>query len=267
MDDQTTSVDETAGEGAPRVPEGAAVDDGAEGAGSEAEAHAEDAGVDDAESTDTESIKGEIADEADEQVADEAEDGDDVLPESESESESGGMDWYVLKVQSNREKSIRESLLRRIRREGLESSFGDVVIPTEKVVETKGGKKRVREQKLYPGYLMIQMDLNDESWYLVRDTGGVGDFTGAAGKPIPMQEHEIQRMLGVVEEGPEEKKQPVVKIPFKAGEVVKIKEGTFESFEGSVDAIDELNGKVTVLIEIFGRSTPVELEYWQVEVI
>ncbi|MAG92767.1 MAG: transcription termination/antitermination factor NusG [Planctomycetaceae bacterium] len=177
------------------------------------------------------------------------------------------MDWYVLKVQSNREKSIRESLLRRIRREGLESSFGDVVIPTEKVVETKGGKKRVREQKLYPGYLMIQMDLNDESWYLVRDTGGVGDFTGAAGKPIPMQEHEIQRMLGVVEEGPEEKKQPVVKIPFKAGEVVKIKEGTFESFEGSVDAIDELNGKVTVLIEIFGRSTPVELEYWQVEVI
>src|SRR5262245_9758592 len=98
----------------------------------------------------------------------------------------GGMYWYVLKVQSNRERSIRDSLLRRIRQEGLEEFFGEIMIPTEKVVETKGGKKRVTEHKLYPGYLMVQMVLNDETWYLVRTTSGVGDFTGSAGKPIPM---------------------------------------------------------------------------------
>lgn len=174
-----------------------------------------------------------------------------------------GMRWYVLKVQTNRERSIRDSLLRRIRREGLEEYFGDVIIPTEKVVDTKGGKKRVTERKLYPGYLMIQMILNDETWYLVRDTSGVGDFTGSAGKPIPMQSQEISRMLGLEES--KEAEPAKIKIEFVAGDIVKIKEGTFESFEGTIEAVDEASGKITVLIEIFGRSTPVELEYWQVE--
>lgn len=173
------------------------------------------------------------------------------------------MEWYVLKIQSNREKSIRESLLRRIRQEGLEEFFGEIIIPTEKVVETKGGKKRVTEHKLYPGYLMVQMIINDDTWYLVRSTSGVGDFTGAAGKPIPMQEHEISRMLGLEETKSVEPAK--IKLDFSPGDVVKIKEGTFESFEGSIEAIDEASGKITVLIEIFGRSTPVELEYWQVE--
>ncbi len=172
--------------------------------------------------------------------------------------------WYVLKVQSNREKSIRENILRRVRREGLERLFGEIIIPTEKVAETKGGKKRITERKLYPGYIMVQMILNDESWFLVRETSGVGDFTGAAGKPIPMQEHEIQRMLGL-ETAKEDVTQPKIKIDFSAGDRVKIKEGTFESFEGTVDTVDEASGRVNVLIEIFGRSTPVELEYWQVE--
>ena len=173
--------------------------------------------------------------------------------------------WYVLKVQTNREKSIRDSLTRRIKREGLEEQFGEVIIPTEKVVDTKGGKKRVTERKLYPGYLMIEMALSDETWYLVRDTSGVGDFTGAAGKPIPMQEHEIKRMLGLEET---KEAEPVkVKIEFVSGDVVKIKEGTFESFEGTIDVVDEASGKITVLIEIFGRSTPVELDYWQVEAV
>ncbi len=171
--------------------------------------------------------------------------------------------WYVLKVQSNRERSIRESLLRRIKREGLEEYFGEVIIPTEKIVDTKGGKKRVTEKKLYPGYIMIQMELNDETWYLVRDTSGVGDFTGSAGKPIPMQEHEIARMLG--KDDSEEEAAPRIKIDFSPGDMVKIKEGTFESFEGTIDEIDESSGKISVLIEIFNRTTPVELEYWQVE--
>lgn len=173
------------------------------------------------------------------------------------------MEWFVLKVQSNREKSIRDTLWKRIKREGVEAYFGDIIIPTEKVVETKGGKKRVTERKLYPGYIMIQMVLTDETWYLVRDTSGVGDFTGSAGKPIPMQEQEIKRMLG--EEKGKEAEPAKIKIDLTPGETVKIKEGTFESFEGSIEAIDEASGKITVLIEIFGRSTPVELEYWQVE--
>lgn len=176
----------------------------------------------------------------------------------------GGRQWYVLKVQSNRERSIRDNLVRRIHQEGLDEYFGEIVIPTEKVVETKAGKKRVTEHKLFPGYLMVQMELNDETWYLVRSTSGVGDFTGSAGKPIPMQGHEIQRMLGMEQT----KKEDVVlkvKVDFQTGDHVKIKDGAFESFEGTIESIDEANGKITVLIQIFGRPTPVDLEYWQVE--
>lgn len=194
-------------------------------------------------------------------------DDDRSAASGEPSSEAGSRRrWYVLKVQSNRERTIRDSILKRIKREGLEDYFGEIIIPTEKVVETKGGKKKVREQKLFPGYMMIEMELNDETWYLVRDTSGVGDFTGAAGKPIAMQEHEIRRMLGETEEGEEAKpSQPVVKFAVEVGDVVKVKEGPFESFEGTIDSLDETSGKVKVMIEIFGRSTEVELEHWQVE--
>jgi transcriptional antiterminator NusG len=190
----------------------------------------------------------------------------DETPASHQPPGAEAMQWFVLKVQSNREKSIRDSLLRRIKREGLDEFFGEIVIPTEKVVETKGGKKKVKEQKLYPGYMMIQMILNEETWYLVRDTGGVGDFTGAAGKPLPMEEREVLKMLGRGE-AEEKAAQPVVKFSVQVGDTVKVKEGAFESFEGSVDALDETSGKVKVMIEIFGRSTEVELEHWQIEKI
>lgn len=176
------------------------------------------------------------------------------------------MQWYVLKVQTNRERTIRETLLKRIRLEGMEEYFGEVRIPTEKVIETKGGKRKVREQKLFPGYMMIQMRLTDESWHLVRSTSGVGDFTGAAGKPVPMQEHEIKRLTGEVEEAaaPQEEKVQV-KFSVAPGDIVKVKEGAFENFEGRVDSLDSHTGKIKVMIEIFGRSTEVELEHWQVE--
>lgn len=182
---------------------------------------------------------------------------------AEGESSESGMQWYVLKVQSNREKSIKQALERRIRREGLEEYFGDIIIPTEKIAETKGGKKKVVERKLYPGYMMIHMILTDDTWYLVRGTNGVGDFTGAAGKPIPMLEEEIDSMLGRREQVDTEPAR--VKIDLSLGDMVKINDGGFESFEGQVDSIDEQNAKITVLVEIFGRSTPVELEYSQVE--
>jgi transcriptional antiterminator NusG len=191
--------------------------------------------------------------------------GESVMTDEQASAagESDRMQWYVLKITSNREKSIRENILRRIRQEGLEEYIGEIVIPTEKVVENKAGKKKVTEHKLYPGYLMIQMVLNDDTWYVIRSTSGVGDFTGAAGKPIAMQDHEIQRMLGHEERRTEE---PVkVKMDFQTGDVVKIKDGAFDGFEGTIDGIDDANGKITVLIEIFGRSTPVDLEYWQVE--
>jgi transcriptional antiterminator NusG len=174
--------------------------------------------------------------------------------------------WYVLKVQSNRERTIRETILRRVRQENLGHLFTEIIIPTEKVAETRGGKRRVSERKLYPGYIMIKMILNDESWYLIRETSGVGDFTGAAGKPIPMKDEEISRMLGQ-QTAKEEVVQPKVKIDFSPGDRVKIKEGSFESFEGTVDTVDEVSGRVNVLVEIFGRSTPVELGYWQVEAV
>jgi transcriptional antiterminator NusG len=194
--------------------------------------------------------------------------GDVVKADAMSENvpnSSDDMQWFVLKVQSNRERTIRNSLLRGIKRDGLEEHFGEIIIPMEKVAETKGGKKRIVERKLYPGYIMIQMSLNDESWYLVRDTSGVGDFTGASGKPMPMQPHEIERMLGTEEE--QEAEPTRVKIDLSQGETIKITDGPFESFEGVVDAIDEASGKISVLVEIFGQSTPVELESWQVEAI
>jgi transcriptional antiterminator NusG len=175
------------------------------------------------------------------------------------------MDWYILKVQSNREDSIREGLLRRVAIAGLDYYFGEVIVPMERVTEFKGGKKKIIKRKLYPGYLVVQMEINDDTWFLVRETPGIGDFTGAAGRPTPMHTHEIERILAKTEEKSE--KAPKLKIGFREGDHVKIKEGTFESFEGQVETIDQTNGQVTVMINIFGRSTPVTLEYWQIEAL
>ena len=184
---------------------------------------------------------------------------------TDKEAKSDKMDWYILKVQSNREESIREGLLRRVAIAGLDYYFGDVIVPTEKVTEFKGGKKKVIKRKLYPGYLVVHMEINDDTWFLVRETPGIGDFTGAAGHPSPMLAHEVARIVAKQEEKSE--KSPKLKIAFREGERVKINEGTFENFEGEVDSIDETNGRVTVMINIFGRSTPVELEYWQIEAL
>lgn len=185
-----------------------------------------------------------------------------ATPATAPASDNPDMKWYVLKVQTNREKSIKENLDRRMKRDGMESYFGQIVIPTEKVVETKGGKRKVIERKLYPGYLFLQMLLNDESWYMVRDTTGVGDFTGSGGVPTPMDDADISKLVRIEQAHEEPAK---IKIQFARGEAVKIKEGAFENFEGTIESINEETGKIVVLIEIFGRPTPVDLEYWQVE--
>ncbi|MDR1479673.1 MAG: transcription termination/antitermination protein NusG [Planctomycetaceae bacterium] len=174
-----------------------------------------------------------------------------------------GRNWYILKVQVNREDAIRKYLETRIKVTGLDEFFGDILVPTEKVTEIRNEKKRVVKRKLYPGYLMICMEINDDTWFLVRGIPGVGDFTGAVGKPTPMLPHEVQRMLAAEKEDPAES--PKLKVGYSIGDQIKIKEGSFESLNGVVDAIDYTSGRVTVIVNLFGRSTPIELEYWQIE--
>ena len=185
------------------------------------------------------------------------------VPVATDAPKSESMNWYILKVQSNREESIREGLLRRVAIQGLDRFFGEVIVPTEKVTEFKGGKKRVIKRKLYPGYLVVNMEINEDTWFLVRETPGIGDFTGASGIPTPMLPHEVERIVMKQEEKSE--KAPDLKIPFMKGDRVKVIEGNFENFEGEVENIDKTNGRVTVMITIFNRTTPVEFEYWQVE--
>lgn len=181
------------------------------------------------------------------------------------EPEDIKMDWYILKVQSNRERTIAEALERKMRIEGFDKYFDQVIVPMEKVTEFKGGKKKVVERKLYPGYIVVHMHINDDTWFAVRETSGVGDFTGAGGKPTPMLASEVARIVQTEEE--ESGEAPKLDIKFAVGDKIKVKEGNFENFEGEVAKIDETSGKVIVLIHIFGRSTQVELEYWQIEAV
>jgi transcription termination/antitermination protein NusG len=204
------------------------------------------------------------------EVADPFEGDEDAKPVEVVVDDDGGLvvgerHWYILKVQSNREDSIREALLRRISLQGMDKWFGEVIVPKEQVTEFKSGKKRVVSRKLYPGYILVNMILNDETWYLVRETGGIGDFTGSAGRPSPMLPQDVAKLLNKAEEKTDES--PRLKIAFKKGDRVKINEGTFENFEGEVEQIDEANGRVTVMLSIFGRSTPVDIEYWQIETV
>ncbi|MDA0659709.1 MAG: transcription termination/antitermination protein NusG [Planctomycetota bacterium] len=173
--------------------------------------------------------------------------------------------WYILKVQSNRERTVSDALRRRVEMRGLQDFFGEILIPTEDVAEFKNGKRRVVKRKLYPGYLVINMELNEDTWFVVRETPGIGDFTGTTGSPTPMEQREVDRIRSVM--FPDAGRDEPIKtaIPYKVGDRVRIKEGTFENFEGEVDGVDEANGRVTIMINIFGRSTPVELEHWQIE--
>ena len=174
--------------------------------------------------------------------------------------------WYILKVAFNREDTIREALEKRIKLSSLKEYFGEILVPTEDVVVfTREGKKRIVKRKLYPGYLMIQMIINDDTWFLVRETPGIGDFTGTYGKPTPMTDADVERIIKLVHPDVDQEQVPKTSIPFRSGDRVRVKEGNFQSLEGDVDRIDEANGRVTVIINIFGRSTPVELDHWQIE--
>ncbi|HUS41011.1 MAG TPA: transcription termination/antitermination protein NusG [Pirellulales bacterium] len=203
-------------------------------------------------------------------TADLEDDRDNVKPLEESpddepaaETEDVKKDWYILKVQSNREDSIADALKRRVKVAGMDEHFDEIIVPVEMITEFKGGKKKVAKRKLYPGYIVVHMAITEETWFLVRETPGIGDFTGSAGRPTAMLPKEVARIVPKDEDV--ESEEPKLQIPVAIGERVKITEGTFGNFEGEVDSVDTTNGRVTVMINIFGRSTPVELEYWQVE--
>jgi transcriptional antiterminator NusG len=182
--------------------------------------------------------------------------------------------WYVVKVQSGREDTIKEAIERRVRKEGLEEFYGQIVIPVEKVTEVKtdkNGKRvtRTKERKLYPGYLMCEVEYNDRILYLFRETSGVGDFVGAQPgnldrPPTPMSDREVQKILGP--QGPE-KEQPTPAKPkgMDVGDRVRVVDGIFNGMEGTVKQILESVGRVQVEVTIFGRPTAVDLEYYQVE--
>ncbi|MFN9605537.1 MAG: transcription termination/antitermination protein NusG [Planctomycetota bacterium] len=189
-------------------------------------------------------------------------------PSQGAEAAPSEMHWYILKVAFNREDTIREALEKRIKLSNLKGCFGEILVPTEDVVEfTRAGKRRVVKRKLYPGYLMIQMVINDDTWFLVRETPGIGDFTGTYGKPTPMSDLDVERIIKLVHPDVDEEHTPKTSIPFRPGDRVRVKEGNFQSLEGDVDRIEEANGRVTVIINIFGRSTPVELDHWQIEML
>jgi len=189
-----------------------------------------------------------------------------VAAEEDAEGSSEPkLEWYVVKVQVNREESVRKALERRVSMYGLDKYFGTLLVPTERITEVRAGKKRTRKVRLLPGYLIVQMEINDDTWFLIRETSGIGDFTGPDGKPTPMEPHEVQRLLA--REQTEDKQEAKIKISFAINDRVKIKDGTFANYEGEVHQIDDSSGVVVVMINIFGRSTPVTLEYWQIEAV
>ncbi len=179
------------------------------------------------------------------------------------------MQWYVLRVASNKEERVRETLERKVRIEALEGVVGRVLVPVEQVKRIRSGKQRVFKRKLYPGYVFMEMQANEDgsipekAWFAIKETSGVGDFVGTEGVPTPMKDTDVAKMLN--EAAKPEEETAGIKVEFVKGDVVKIREGAFENFEGVVDDIDDDRGIVRVIVTIFGRSTPLDIEYWQIE--
>ena len=172
--------------------------------------------------------------------------------------------WYVLHTQTGVEAKVKASLESRAELAGMKHLIHQVLIPTEKVSEVKEGKKRIMERKFFPGYIMIQMELTDDSWYLVKNTPGISGFVGSGRNPIPLSEDEVNQIL---RQQDDKASKPKPKVEFTAGENVRVKEGAFANFNGLIEEINPNRGKLKVMVTIFGRQTPVELEYWQVEKI
>ena len=171
--------------------------------------------------------------------------------------------WYVVHAYSGFEKSVQRALIDRVNRSGMQDSFGQILVPVEEVVEMRGGQKTVTERKFFPGYVLVEMEMNDESWHLVKSTPKVTGFVGGtANKPAPISEKEVEKIMQQIQEGVDK---PRPKVLFEIGEVVRVKEGPFTDFHGSVEDANYEKNKLRVSVTIFGRATPVELEFGQVE--
>ncbi len=180
------------------------------------------------------------------------------------------MQWYVLRVASNKEMYVRDALVQKVTAEGIGDVIGRIEVPVEKVKRIRGSKQTIHQRKLYPGYVFMEMETDkdgrvpEQAWFAIKETSGVGDFIGTEGMPTPMRDTESAKML-LESEKPESA--PSIKVEFSKGDRIKIREGAFENFEGVVDSIDQERGVVKVIVTIFGRSTPLDIEYWQIEKI
>ena len=180
------------------------------------------------------------------------------------------MQWYVLRVASNKEEKVRDALVRKIESEDIGDIVGRVEVPVEQIKRVRAGKQRVVKRKLYPGYVFMEMQAAEEgrvpekAWFMIKETLGVGDFVGTEGIPTPMRDTDVAKML---QESARPEEAPSIKVEFSSGDMIKIREGAFENFEGVVDSIDAERGIVKVIVSIFGRSTPLDIEYWQIEKI
>mgnify|MGYP003477591593 CR=1 FL=1 len=171
--------------------------------------------------------------------------------------------WYVVHAYSGFEKSVQRALVERITRAGMQDFFGQILVPVEEVVEMKSGQKSISERKFFPGYVLVEMEMNDESWHLVKSTPKVTGFIGGtATKPTPISDKEVEKIMQQIQEGVEK---PRPKVLFETGEMVRIKEGPFSDFNGNVEEVNYEKSRMHVAVTIFGRSTPVELQFDQVE--
>ncbi len=173
------------------------------------------------------------------------------------------MSWYVVHTYSQFEKSVSKALVERIQREGMQDKFGQILVPVEEVVELKGGQKVTSERKFFPGYVLVEMEMTDESWHLVKNTPKVTGFLGgSAMRPTPISAKEVQNIMQQMQAGVEK---PRPKVLFEVGEAVRVKEGPFTDFTGMVEEVNYDKNKIRVAVTIFGRATPVELDFGQVE--
>ncbi len=173
------------------------------------------------------------------------------------------MRWYVVHAYSGMEKAVERNLRERVERSGMQTKFGRILVPTEEVVEMKNGKKAVTERRFFPGYVLVEMVMDDESWHLVKNTSKVTGFVGGAkNRPVPISDDEVMKIVNQMQEGTEK---PRPKVEWEVGEVVRVKEGPFTDFNGSIEEVNYDKNKLRVSVTIFGRATPVELDFHQVE--
>ncbi|MCX7231326.1 MAG: transcription termination/antitermination protein NusG [Burkholderiales bacterium] len=171
--------------------------------------------------------------------------------------------WYVVHAYSGMEKSVARALQDRVERAGMQEQFGKILVPTEEVVEMKNGQRTISERRFFPGYVLVEMEMNDDTWHLVKNTGKVTGFVGGSGhKPTPISEKEVDKIMSQMQEGVEK---PKPKTLFEVGEMVRVREGPFTDFNGNVEEVNYDKSRLRVSVTIFGRATPVELEFGQVE--